>query len=190
MAGRAGLRLGYAPSRLSCRFLPALVRLLPGSIKASARFLRTSMSLIFVYGSLKAGFQNAHVNQGLRQPGAFRTRQRYPLLLLGDYHVPCLVLQPGTGHQVSGEVYEVSADALARMDKLERLHEPLGYRRVGIEVERTDSKADGGAAGQGGAVRVLSVEVYAKPPAHVSLDEPRGGPLTEYTAEQAARFKW
>ena len=59
------------------------------------------MSLIFVYGSLKAGFQNAHVNQDVRQPGAFRTRDRLPLLLLGEGHVPRLVLQPGLGHQVS-----------------------------------------------------------------------------------------
>ena len=138
------------------------------------------MSLIFVYGSLKAGFQNAHVNRGVRQPGEFRTHERLPLLLLGDGHVPCLVLQPGAGHQVNGEVYEVGADALALMDRLERLDEPRGYRRVSIEVERLDA----------GDVAVLTVEVYVKPPEHVSADEQRAGPLVEYTADYAARFKW
>ena len=138
------------------------------------------MSLIFVYGSLKAGFQNAHVNEGQRQPGAFRTRERFPLLLLGEWHVPCLVLTPGSGHQVVGEVYEVGAEALALMDRLERLEEPRGYRRVSIEIERI-------AAGK---VEALSGEVYAKPPEHVSEGEERAGLFPEYTAEQAARFKW
>ena len=138
------------------------------------------MSLIFVYGSLKAGFQNAHVNQDAQQLGAFRTRERFPLLLLGDGHVPCIVQQPGSGHQVVGELYEAGPEALAQMDKLERLDEPRGYRRVSIEVE--SMAADASA--------VLMVQVYVKPPEHVSAGEQRAGPLAEYTAEYAERFKW
>ena len=66
------------------------------------------------------------------------------------------------------------------MDRLERVHEPRGYRRVSIEVESLDT--DGAA--------VVTLEVYVKPPEHVSAGEQRAGPLAEYSAEYADRFKW
>lgn len=138
------------------------------------------MSLLFVYGSLKQGFPNTHVNTGLRRPGAFRTRERLPLFLLGDGHVPCLVLSPGAGHQVHGEVYEVEAAALAVLDRLERLGESNGYQRVGIEVEAIGA----------GRPEVLTVEAYVKSPEQVATESPRVGPLVEYTGEHAARFSW
>lgn len=139
------------------------------------------MPLVFVYGTLKAGFPNAHVNDGARRPGRFRTQERLPLYLLGDGHVPCVVLSPGAGHQVFGEVYEVTHDSLARMDRLERLGEPDGYLRVAIEVEAVD-------AGEPGA---LTVFVYARPPDdQVASQAQRIGPLAEYTAGHALRFRW
>jgi len=79
------------------------------------------MQLVFVYGTLKSGHQIECENDGLRLSGTFRTRDQLPLLLLGKGRVPCHVLSPGCGHQVQGEVHEVDNDALARMDKLERL---------------------------------------------------------------------
>lgn len=138
------------------------------------------MPLVFVYGTLKAGFPNAHVNGGARQPGRFRTRARLPLVLLGEGHVPCVVLSPDVGHQVFGEVYEVTHDALARMDRLERLGEPDGYLRVAIEVE--DVAVPGAA--------VLTAFVYAKSPDQVASEAQCIGPLVEYSAEHAARFRW
>ncbi|MFD2451175.1 gamma-glutamylcyclotransferase [Ideonella paludis] len=36
--------------------------------------------LIFVYGTLKEGFPNAHLNQGRRVLGHFRTVQRFPFM--------------------------------------------------------------------------------------------------------------
>lgn len=138
------------------------------------------MPLLFVYGSLKAGFPNAHVNTGTRRPGRFRTRARLPMYLLGDGHVPCIALSPGTGHQVHGEVYDVDDQALAVMDRLERLGEPTGYARVAIEVEAIDAQPP----------TVLSTFVYAKSPDQVALEARRVGPLVEYTSEHAARFNW
>ena len=138
------------------------------------------MSLLFVYGSLKQGFPNTHVNTGLRRPGAFGTRERLPLYLLGDGHVPCLVLSPGSGHQVRGEVYEVDAPSLAVLDRLERLGEPNGYQRVSIEVGALDAEVP----------EVLTVEAYVKSPEQVATEPRRAGPLVEYTHEHAARFSW
>jgi gamma-glutamylaminecyclotransferase len=96
------------------------------------------MSLLFVYGSLKQGFPNEHVNSGRRAAGEYRTHERFALYLLGPGEVPCLVAPPGTGHHVIGELYEVDDDALRRMDRLERLGEPEGYERVEVLVERFD----------------------------------------------------
>lgn len=138
------------------------------------------MPLVFVYGTLKCGHQNAHLNTGVRLAGEFRTHTRLPLLLLGEGHVPCLVLSPGIGHQVQGEVYEVDKDAFASLDRLERLGSPVGYQRVYIEVERMDE----------GKSEIINVQTYAKPPDQIALETLRIGPLVEYTTEHAVRFKW
>ena len=103
-----------------------------------------------------------------------------PLYLLGDGHVPCLVLAAGEGYQVQGEVYEVGGQALSVMDRLERLNEPDGYQRVTIDVERVGTEP----------VEVLAVEVYGKLPGQIEGGQLRAGPLIEYTMEHAARFSW
>ena len=138
------------------------------------------MSLVFVYGSLKQGFPNAHVNAGAKLPGTFRTRERLPLYLLGEGHVPCIVLSPGTGHQVNGEVYEVNDEVLAVMDRLERLGEAIGYSRVSIEVEAIAADPP----------KLLTTFVYVKSSDQVASQLQRVGPLVEYTSEHAARFRW
>ena len=138
------------------------------------------MPLVFVYGSLKQGYPNTHLNSGVRQSGSFRTCQRLPMYLLGEGHVPCLVLSPGTGHQVHGEVYQVTEDSLAVMDRLERLGEPNGYQRITIEVEAIDAHSP----------ETFTVQVYAKSPEQVAAEAQRIGPLVEFTSEHAARFSW
>jgi gamma-glutamylaminecyclotransferase len=102
------------------------------------------------------------------------------MYLLGEGHVPCIALSPGTGHHVLGEVYEVDAAALAVMDRLERLGEPTGYARVCIEVEPLDA----------GPADLLTTFVYAKSADQVAREARRVGPLAEYTAEHAAHFRW
>ena len=51
------------------------------------------MHLLFVYGSLKEGFPNFHVNKGRRVPGTYRTVQPYPLFLANG-QLPCLLDAP------------------------------------------------------------------------------------------------
>jgi len=136
------------------------------------------MSLLFVYGSLKQGFPNAHVNTGQRVPGNFRTLQRLPFYLADGGRLPCLVLQPGHGLQVLGELFEVDAAALAAMDRLERVGEPQGYSRVRIEVQQVD---DG---------RVLEADVYVQQASQLDLSHALIGPLAEYTLEHAQHLRW
>jgi len=138
------------------------------------------MPLLFVYGSLKQGFANQQVNRGRRLPGAWRTRVPMALVLLGGGRVPCLLLDVDAPAQVVGEVYEVDAEGLAAMDRLERLGEPDGYERVTLGCERFDCAPP----------QPLEVFAYGKRAAHVPAQEPRVGPLAEYTHEHARGFRW
>jgi gamma-glutamylaminecyclotransferase len=138
------------------------------------------MPLLFVYGSLKQGFPNEHVNTGRRVAGEYRTHERYALYLLGPGEVPCLVAPPGDGHQVIGELYEVNDDDLNRMDRLERIGEPEGYERVEAAVERFDPSP----------AAPLRVFVYVKQDRSIAASTKRIGPLPEYKQEHAVRFHW
>lgn len=136
------------------------------------------MDLLFAYGSLQQGFPNAHVNSGRRVHGRFRTQQRLPLYLVGAGHLPCLVLQPGRGQQVLGQLFEVDAAALQAMDRLERVDDPQGYRRVRIGVEHV---ADG---------RAFDAFVYVQQASKLDPSTPMIGPLAEYTLEHARHLHW
>ncbi len=138
------------------------------------------MQLLFVYGSLKQGFPNEQVNTGRRVAGRFRTVERFRLYLLGAGKVPCIVAPAGTGFQVVGELYEVDAQDLARMDRLERIGEPEGYERVEVQVERIDSSP----------LESTAALVYLKQEASIPSNAARSGPFPEYTLEHAARFHW
>lgn len=139
------------------------------------------MPLLFVYGSLKTGFANEHVNTGRQVGGRHVTLERFPLYLLGDGEVPCVLKAPGSGHQVAGELYEVSAADLAQMDKLERIGEPGGYERIEIQVTSAEPVEP---------VERRAAFVYVKDPLDIADDVPRRGPLLEYTQADAARFRW
>ncbi len=138
------------------------------------------MPLLFVYGSLKQGFANEHVNTGRRRPGRYRTRERIAMYLLGDGEVPCLILGADGGSQVVGELYEVDEPALESMDRLERIGEPQGYERVLVTLEVADDASAG----------TLRAFAYVKRAECVPADVPRIGPLAEYTPDLAARFAW
>ena len=137
------------------------------------------MSLLFVYGSLKEGFPNFHVNKGQRLPGVYRTVHEHPFYL-ADGVLPCLLNAPGRGHQVIGQLFEVSDAELAAMDKLERVGEPGGYDRVSIDVEPND----------GSPAEPMSVFVYVQHESRLSGAGPHLGPFAEYTHEHAKSLRW
>lgn len=137
------------------------------------------MSLLFVYGSLKEGFPNFHVNQGRRVPGTYRTVQPYPLYL-AEGVLPCLLPVPGRGQRVVGQLFEVGAAALARMDRLEKVGQPGGYARVTIDVEASDG------AGAG----TIAAFVYVQQESLLAGTGPHVGPIAEYTHEHAKSLRW
>lgn len=132
------------------------------------------MHRIFVYGSLKEGHVNFHVNQGHRVAGEFVTVDRYALYILGPENLPWLVPGSAQGHQVVGQLFEVDDQTLANMDHLERIDEPLWYRRVAINVQART----GGAASK--------AWVYLGNQERLQLEAVHAGPVAEYTAELAA----
>ena len=84
---------------------------------------------VFVYGSLLSKEGNHAVLRGARFLGEARTPSRFALHDLGAY--PAMV--EGGSHAVVGEVYEVDASLLARLDAFEG--HPLFYRRTTIALE-------------------------------------------------------
>ncbi len=137
------------------------------------------MHLLFVYGSLKQGFPNFHVNKGQRLAGEYRTARPCALFLING-QLPCLMPALPGGVQVRGQVFEVSAAELAAMDALERVGEPGGYERSWIELERVDLAA----------VQHLQAFVYAQDASQLQRPGPHLGPLAEYTLEHARSLRW
>jgi len=94
------------------------------------------MHHVFVYGTLKRGYPNAHV--GMPRAtflGHYRTSEHYPLIIANEGYVPNLINEPGNGYQVTGELYEVDDAVLAELDNLESTHLPNGYRRLQIPID-------------------------------------------------------
>ena len=135
---------------------------------------------VFVYGTLKAGFPNAHVNRGTRVPGTFVTVERWPLYIATEDHIPWLVARVGEGAHVVGELYEVDDAGLARMDALERIDDPLNwYQRQTIAVRDRDDPA----------AAPVSAFVYFGSAARLRAGPVHEGPLAEVLPEHARRYR-
>ena len=90
---------------------------------------------VFVYGTLLSGEPNHFLLRGQPLVGEARTRARFNLVSLGAY--PALVA--GGEVAVHGEVYDVDAETLAALDRLEGY--PGFYTREPVEL-------DGGVSGE------------------------------------------
>lgn len=133
--------------------------------------------LVFVYGTLKEGFRNFHVNRGRRLPGEFVTLQAYPLYVIGEFGLPWLVQEPGRGQRVTGQVFEVDAPTLAALDVLERVSDTGWYLRTALQVR----PAAGGAA--------LWASAYFGDTARLQSDRVHHGPLAEYTQQHQDLYR-
>lgn len=133
--------------------------------------------IVFVFGTLKQGFRNAHVNQGQRLPGRWCTRQPHPLLIAGPRCLPWLLQRPGQGLPVIGEVYSVDTATLQRMDALERIDTPGWYERRRIEVQGMD-----------GSTAALQPWVYFGSEAGFSGLQVHLGPIGEYLLEHQSQY--
>ena len=96
---------------------------------------------VFVYGTLKRGFPNHHYMKTSKLIGAYRTAERYPLVVGGRHFSPSLFPEPGTGKHVIGELWEVDDETLVKLDELETVHLPTGYRREMAKIEPVEGGA-------------------------------------------------
>ena len=95
--------------------------------------------LVFVFGTLKKGFP-LH-NRGLSEArliGAYRTQERFPLVIAGPWFAPMMFNEPGEGHHILGEVYQVDVAQLATLDRIESVGKP-GNCRLTIDLEAASS---------------------------------------------------
>lgn len=84
--------------------------------------------LVFVYGTLKRGHQRSHVLDGQTFIGEAATTADYRMYNLGDY--PGLKeVDPGSGVQVQGEIYQVDQACLRQLDQIEAVDQGLYERR-------------------------------------------------------------
>lgn len=135
-------------------------------------------SRIFVFGTLKQGFGNFHVNRGRRIGGDFVTCAPHPLYVVGPRHLPWLLERPGQGLPVIGQLFEVDGEALAAMDRLERIDTPDWYRRGRILVAAADPPGEA----------PVEAFVYFGSEGGFAGKVVHAGPLAEYTLELAARY--
>lgn len=127
---------------------------------------------IFVFGTLKQGFRNFHVNRGVRVGGEVITVQPYPLHIMGPRRLPWLLNRPGEGLPVIGQLFEVDEATLAAMDQLERVDDPLWYQRQRIDVRPHPDAADDA---------VIDAWVYFGSESGFAGQDVHAGPLAEYT---------
>ena len=97
------------------------------------------MHRVFVYGTLKRSFPNdiSEAN-GFHWIGLFRTIEAFPLVVGGRWFSPYLIAEPGEGHRVLGEAFEVDDQGLIKLDRMEGTQVPNGYRRIRIAIESED----------------------------------------------------
>jgi gamma-glutamylaminecyclotransferase len=88
-------------------------------------------SLLFVYGTLKRGQRSNHLLAGQQFVSEATTRPLYRLFDRGPY--PYLVHDPEHGVVVRGEIWEVDAQTLQRLDEWEGV--PEEYQRQPIALD-------------------------------------------------------
>jgi len=111
---------------------------MPLSIKNHGLSRSSPPSLLFVFGTLKRGFPLNERGLG-NAPflGQAKTTERYPMVVAGPWFAPMMLTEPGGGHFVSGELYEVDAARLARIDELESIGQPGNWRLpIGVRAHR------------------------------------------------------
>lgn len=78
------------------------------------------MKRVFAFGTLKEGFP-LH-DRALRNAacqGPYRTTERFPMFVAGEWFAPMMMNEPGTGHHVVGELYDVEDWRLTLIDGME-----------------------------------------------------------------------
>lgn len=103
--------------------------------------MASSLSRVFVYGTLKNGQPNhywlTNATNGLATFLSHgTTKNKFPLVIATQYHVPFLLNKPGIGRNIKGEIYEIDEKMLSNLDRLEDF--PRLYDRQSQDIVTND----------------------------------------------------
>ena len=99
---------------------------------------RMSPTILFIYGTLKRGGKNVRYMHGQQYLQDAVTKPLYRIYDLGPH--PALVIDRREGLSVHGELWEVSAEALEKLDEFEEV--PTWFNRLPISIEGYDDPVD------------------------------------------------
>jgi len=92
--------------------------------------------LVAVYGTLKKGHGNYYnYLTTSKRVGSGTTKDKYPLVIKG---LPYMIEERGHGYNVEVDIFKVSDEVLAKLDRLEQ--HPTWYRRKKIDIVTSKGK--------------------------------------------------
>lgn len=91
---------------------------------------------VFVYGTLKRGFDNHRILEKSKFISKAKTLHPYPMICKYP-SFPYLIDAEGDGFCVEGEVYEVAEQTMLRLDELEGYPEHYTRREIKAVLEDT-----------------------------------------------------
>lgn len=141
--------------------------------------LNTEVFKIFVFGTLKKGFPNFYLNNGIKQAGQYITEQNYLFYLIGDRHTPCVYFDKNRGVPIQGELYHVNKKQLAVLDELERIHKPDGYVRTLVNIKNQQLSK-----------QTIDAFIYLKMADQINQNEIKLGPIDCYTTEYTKLYRY
>lgn len=94
--------------------------------------------ILFVYGTLKKGFENHYFLDGAKFLGCATTKHRYPMVNIVKAY-PYLIDDKNNGKYINGEVYKIDREILERLDHLEGYPDYYTRKKIlllqeGIEI--------------------------------------------------------
>lgn len=92
--------------------------------------IKKELNKLFVYGTLKKGFNNHHYVKECECLGEAKTIEKYPMINSGYF--PSLIDDKGIGYHIQGFVYLVDDNQLAKIDNLEG--HPNFFQRKEIDI--------------------------------------------------------
>jgi len=95
---------------------------------------------LFVYGTLKKGFENHHFLDGAKFLGVATTKEKYPMVNIVKAY-PYLINQKGKGKIIKGEAYIIDEQILKRVDILEGYPEHYDRDEIMLIVGDEEHKA-------------------------------------------------
>lgn len=91
------------------------------------------MNLIFIYGTLKRGYQRHSALANQRFLGVAMTEPKYAIYQISGF--PALVEDNVLGKEIWGELYEVGSDTLEVLDEIEGVKHNL-FRRSAVALSQ------------------------------------------------------